>query len=1158
MRNLKKGNLLYYSGALLICTLLFAFFFFLGTKLNFQKALAVTRGVANDQWADIILGQPAFTQGMAKSTTAFKVGNPGGTWVDRSTHPNVVYVSDSMNSRVLGYKNLGFCSSSSSHRDGRTWCSNAGDTQFTAPGTVTNWAQCLAFCDQNMDSSFPVCQYNGGSDCWVKAPPAGGIGDCTWEAGGVLGAQWTGDEPAVVACTTDNDCGANTCILHQCNGSTRSCTISTDCTDQGYTSCDNVKTNADIVIGQPDFTSSACNGDASYSNATFPTPSAATLCSMPPSQVSPAEGGFFASFATDSTGKLYYPDWINNRVLMYDTPSDFPAGSATASAVWGQSDFTSHECNKGGAPSDTTLCFGNDSSSNPAFTIGVDVDSHGNLWVADTLNNRVLRFPFDAFTSTAATTADLVLGQADFSSSGSGTGLNELKYPGAVRVDANNNVYVADTYNHRILKYSGALTSGMAGVEWGSGFGGAGGSPGPTGIEFDIANATPSGEIWVNNYNGGGTGSNRVELWNALGTVMQKVLYTDVSPNAWTDAIACGTGVEADFCYQNDSRGSIGITDRGELFIASASNNQQVLRFAPPFADPTPGGPYIAADLKLYQDPDTVNWLTKSSLEVPTGIATYDSGGTHQLIVSDGYRILYWNDPISATNGKAADGIVGASDQSGSEATQNANNYGRIAKDGANHLYVLHKNVIPTIEIFDLPLTPGATPIITIDASTLKDLQGNTINLNTGGDLATGGLAPATDGSYLWVAHPFSNRVVRIINPLTDPKVDIVLGQPAADSTSANQGGIATLLTLNQPGAVVLDKNNNVFVTDNALENAGNGRMLEFDGTNLSALVATSSGTVTVYDPAADRTVIAANYFPFEPAFDSNNNMVVGYNSYATHPNANHSLDYFNNILNNVTPTGMFNDYFVMPYSMAFDSSNNLYVTDLNRDKVLVYQSPLADVPTPTPTATPTATPTPTPTETPTPTPTPTETPTPTPTETPTPAPTEPPASVNNFSSSSASSCGDTGPALAPNLYKVTTKGTTATLYFTPVSPANTYQVFYGYRAGDMRFATVVFSYGPTTISFLAPRTTYYFAVRGANGCAGGPLSVWRKAGSGSGPVVTNVRKTGSSFTPAPSVSPTVPQPFVTTPPVIPQTTPPPPQSFFGNVWNSILQFFGI
>jgi hypothetical protein len=79
---------------------------------------------------------------------------------------------------------------------------------------------------------------------------------------------------------------------------------------------------ADLVLGQPDFNHSGCNGDGNFQ--TYPLrarASAATLCSMPVDQVSPLEGGSFANMAVDAvTGDLYVPDFDNHRVLLYRSP----------------------------------------------------------------------------------------------------------------------------------------------------------------------------------------------------------------------------------------------------------------------------------------------------------------------------------------------------------------------------------------------------------------------------------------------------------------------------------------------------------------------------------------------------------------------------------------------------------------------------------------------------------------------------------------------------------------------------------------------------------------------------------------------------------------------------------------------------------------------
>ncbi|MDO8558215.1 MAG: hypothetical protein Q7S09_03450, partial [bacterium] len=71
-----------------------------------------------------------------------------------------------------------------------------------------------------------------------------------------------------------------------------------------------------IVIGQPSFNTSACNGDSGFQN--YPlraSASAATLCSIPEETNSVGESGAGASLAVDSNGALYVPDYGNSRVL---------------------------------------------------------------------------------------------------------------------------------------------------------------------------------------------------------------------------------------------------------------------------------------------------------------------------------------------------------------------------------------------------------------------------------------------------------------------------------------------------------------------------------------------------------------------------------------------------------------------------------------------------------------------------------------------------------------------------------------------------------------------------------------------------------------------------------------------------------------------------
>jgi len=180
---------------------------------------------------------------------------------------------------------------------------------------------------------------------------------------------------------------------------------------------------ADLVIGQTDFTSGTAN----------PGGIAANTLSAPP------------DVAFDSSGNLWVADTSNNRVLRFSSPF---STNQSADLVIGQSDFTSGTANPGGRAANTL---------NAPF--GLTFDSSGNLWVADTSNNRVLRFssPFSTNQS-----ADLVIGQADFDSGGFGTSDSTLRAPFEVAFDSDGNLWVADFTNNRVLRFSSPFSTNQS------------------------------------------------------------------------------------------------------------------------------------------------------------------------------------------------------------------------------------------------------------------------------------------------------------------------------------------------------------------------------------------------------------------------------------------------------------------------------------------------------------------------------------------------------------------------------------------------------------------------------------------------------------------------------------------------------------------------
>jgi hypothetical protein len=144
---------------------------------------------------------------------------------------------------------------------------------------------------------------------------------------------------------------------------------------------------ATLVMGQPNFISSTCGVSATLNNG-------------------------LSGVAVDPSGNFWALDDGNGRVLMFPTP--FTNGEA-ATVVIGRPDFTS-------TGSGTTA-----STFNSPYD--VTFDSAGNLYVPESSNNRVTMFapPFSN-----GMNATVVLGQANFTSSTSGTSATALQGPEGV------------------------------------------------------------------------------------------------------------------------------------------------------------------------------------------------------------------------------------------------------------------------------------------------------------------------------------------------------------------------------------------------------------------------------------------------------------------------------------------------------------------------------------------------------------------------------------------------------------------------------------------------------------------------------------------------------------------------------------------------------
>jgi sugar lactone lactonase YvrE len=154
-----------------------------------------------------------------------------------------------------------------------------------------------------------------------------------------------------------------------------------------------------------------------------------------------------AGLAFNASGDLWVVDGGNNRVLSFNAP--FSDGEP-ASIVLGQSLFTSRVA---GTPPN---------ASNLWEPQGVGIDAHGDVWIADSENNRVLEYVPPLKTDMAAS---LVLGQAVFTTGTAGTTATTMNHPTGLAFDSAGDLWVADSSNNRILEFvpgGSGFVSGMA------------------------------------------------------------------------------------------------------------------------------------------------------------------------------------------------------------------------------------------------------------------------------------------------------------------------------------------------------------------------------------------------------------------------------------------------------------------------------------------------------------------------------------------------------------------------------------------------------------------------------------------------------------------------------------------------------------------------
>lgn len=311
--------------------------------------------------ASAVLGQPGLRWNGLNGIDRRGMANPIAVAVDLASNPHPLYVLDAINSRVLGW------------RDARSF-----DDGQPADLWIGQADPFSGLCNAGRGTA-----PNAGTLCLpaVNAELLGGL------AVDRLGNLYVTDV-------------ANHCVLE-------------------YDAPFRHDAVADRVYGQPGFVSNLCNQGGL---------SALSLC-LP------------QGVALDARGNLYIADAGNHRVVVYLDPL---RETRRADRVIGQRGFGRRHC--AATIDGTGVC-------HPA---GLALGPAGELWVADRDHNRVLRFPRPLETSPGPVRADLVLGQGGSFDTGDclGGAIEEaLCQPAGLAADGAGNLWVADLLQHRVVRF---------------------------------------------------------------------------------------------------------------------------------------------------------------------------------------------------------------------------------------------------------------------------------------------------------------------------------------------------------------------------------------------------------------------------------------------------------------------------------------------------------------------------------------------------------------------------------------------------------------------------------------------------------------------------------------------------------------------------------
>jgi len=627
---------------------------------------------------------------------------------------------------------------------------------------------------------------------------------------------------------------------------------------------------------------------------------------------------------------LYVSDLANNRVLGWKNASSFSFG-APADFVIGQPDFFSTTPQGPGTASPSA------GLRSPA---GMAVDKSGNLYVIDTGNNRILRFPAP-YNQPGQPLPDLVIGQIGFScntcnqpnsggisASTIAIGFSNTILPASIVFDSQGNLWFTDAGNNRVLRY-------------------------------------PVSALGANPSNG-----------PAADLVLGQVDFVTGTPPPQTNNPL--NDLQSKTGMANPS--SLAFDPTGRLYVTEFSGYGRVLVFAqnlqPPLSNGTPALRLMGVIIPPKTGPPTppvneVQFLNPQGIFMVGNKPCVVDTGNNRILLFDPFE--QWPTDGTSPHATPSQGPIGQVGFTGGKV-----NRGGSPEPGPNTLASPSAAVATATELFVVdsgnnrllvfPLTnlgqnSSATRVLGQDDfpfGSTNLIEGREVNFTGGG--GDGGLVIdlVSGVPHLYIADTYNNRVLgyldaRKVRP--GDKADLVIGQPdfqrAVINYPTNNASRPSGQSLFGPIGVALDANGNLYVAD-----TGNGRVLRFPAPfnqpqpnnypSADLVIGQSSFTAQIKDPT-QRTMHA----PYGLAFTSDGGLLVsdsflsrvlffpgpstGFTNGMPASKVFGQTDFFS--FGPGTDTNQMNS----PRHIATDPDDRLYVADSGNNRVLIYdQVPFA------------------------------------------------------------------------------------------------------------------------------------------------------------------------------------------------------------------------